>query len=34
MAFHTVRSEHQVRELLRDNLLFKWFLDLSSLPRT
>ena len=34
MAFYTVRSERQFCEQLRYNLLFKWFLDLNSLPRT
>jgi transposase len=34
MAFHTIRSERQFCEQLRYNLLFKWFLDLNSLPRT
>ena len=34
MACYTVRSERQFCEQLRYNLLFKWFLDLNSLPRT
>ncbi len=34
MAFYTIRSERQFCEQLRYNLLFKWFLDLNSLPRT
>ena len=34
MAFYTIRSECQFCEQLRYNLLFKWFLDLNSLPRT
>ena len=34
VAFYTVRSERQFCEQLRYNLLFKWFLDLNSLPRT
>ncbi len=34
MAFYTVRPERQFCEQLRYNLLFKWFLDLNSLPRT
>ncbi len=34
MAFYAVRSERQSCEQLRYNLLFKWFLDLNSLPRT
>ena len=34
MACYTIRSERQFCEQLRYNLLFKWFLDLNSLPRT
>ena len=34
MAFYTIRSERQFCEQLRYNLLFKWCLDLNSLPRT
>ena len=34
MAFYTIRTERQFCEQLRYNLLFKWFLDLNSLPRT
>ncbi len=34
MPFLTIRSERQFCEQLRYNLLFKWFLDLNSLPRT
>ena len=34
IAFYTVRSERQFWEQLRYNLLFKWFLELNSLPRT
>ena len=34
MAFYTIRSERQFCEQLRWNLLFKWFFDLSGLPRT
>ena len=34
MASYTIRSERQFCEQLRYNLLFKWLLDLNSLPRT
>ena len=34
MALYTIRSERQFCGQLRYNRLFKWFLDLNSLPRT
>ena len=34
MACFTIRSERQFCEQLRYNLLFRWVLDLNSLPRT